>query len=189
MVIAGKLSQHLCKSCIIRSSTDKTHCKNGTQSYIVVVIVRVFTESVKNIDKRIRCAEETKCQRNRFADDRLAIVHLFKLVRNSKSPIYFLMLRYQMIESSQRHFRADIFSHCDQGDTNCGKCLMQIIFLLLVYMIVAKMEHLLNLQDISSAGIGQHFDQNFSLCSKRVLDCFQSFNGCIRCILSTCILC
>ena len=64
------------KTGIVRASSHKTHGEDGIESDGEVVIVAVFGEGVENRENGIRGADKAQGKRYRFADDRVAIVHL-----------------------------------------------------------------------------------------------------------------
>ena len=104
VVVAGQLSEELSQSGVVGSGTEKTHGKDGVDSYIVVIVVTVPRQSIVDLHLWIAGAQETHCQRNSLADIGFAVVH-------------------QMSELTEDHLLTNVFTHSYQTKTNYSVCL------------------------------------------------------------------
>lgn len=64
-----------------------------------------------------------------------------------------------MVELSQAHLCANFLAHGHHSDTEDGDCLVRRVLLLLVEVVVAVVKHVLDLEDVTRAGVGADVDE------------------------------
>ena len=68
-----------------------------------------------------------------------------------------------MVHSSEAHFLADFFSEGDEGNTdNCGNLVEGFVFLVLSLVLSTEVQHLLDLENVTGAGVGAGLDHQFN---------------------------
>ena len=90
-----------------------------------------------------------------------------------------------MIESSHGHVRADILAHGNQRNTQNSKGLELVVFLFSIQMIIAEMQHFLDLQHVSGTSVSADINHGLSGLGDRVFDRLEGFKNSIRSILSS----
>jgi hypothetical protein len=91
-----------------------------------------------------------------------------------------------VVELANGHVGSDILSHRDDGDSDDGERLVQIVVFLGVEVVVAVSEHLLNLEYAARAGEGANVDEDERLLADGSLDGLERLDGRIRSILPSC---
>jgi hypothetical protein len=89
-----------------------------------------------------------------------------------------------VVELPQAHLGADVLAHGNHGNTEDGDRLVRRVFLLLVEVVVAVVEHALDLEDVAGAGIGADVDEDRGLLGDRVRDRLENLNRRVRGILA-----
>jgi len=90
-----------------------------------------------------------------------------------------------MVELPQTHLSSDILSHGDDRDSENGETLVGNVVLLLVEMVVAVVEHALDLKNVSSSSVGTDVGEDDGLLGDGVRDGLEDLDGSFRRVLST----
>ena len=99
------LSEHSCKSGIVCSGSDETEGKDRVMSDFSVRIVRKLAQRVKNVQLWVRDRNETESEGNGATNGRLAVAK-------------------KVSEVTEGHFRPNVFTHCNEGQTKHGDGLL-----------------------------------------------------------------
>lgn len=101
-----------------------------------------------------------------------------------------------MIELPERHLRTDVLAHCHECYGEHGEGLEGIILLTsallfasllrLLDVVIAVMEHCLNLKDVAGASERATVDKNLGLSGNSVWNRLQRFKSSVRRVLSAC---
>lgn len=92
----------------------------------------------------------------------------------------------EVVELADSHVGSDILSHRNDGDTDNGERLVQIVVLLGVEVVVAVSEHLLDLENAARAGKGADVDKDERLLADRALDSLERLDRSVRSVLPSC---
>jgi hypothetical protein len=74
-----------------------------------------------------------------------------------------------VVELANGHVGSNVLTHRDESDSDDCETLVQVILLLGVNVVVAVVEHVLDLEDISGPGERAHVDEDEGLLSDRRL--------------------
>ncbi len=131
LVVGRQLTQHARDARIVGAAANEAETKNGGLRHLLVAVVRKLRERVHHGHRGVAERDQRQCERNRAADDGLAVLQ-------------------QPIEHSQRHVTAQLLAHRDQRNADDGHRLEAVI---LLQMLAAHLQHLLHAQHIAGARI------------------------------------
>lgn len=93
---------------------------------------------------------------------------------------------HKVVELSNRHVRSDVLAHRDERDSDDGQGLVKVVLLLRIEVVMAVVEHALDLEHVTGACERAHVDEDKRLLPDGRLDRLERLNRRVRSVLPSC---